>query len=264
MDAPDMNAAAAIGGEYYGGALGLDSGARAEAVKMTVGLGGNVVSGPFPAVLPREYAYREKPVYEAVKRAFDILFAMIAILLASPVMLLAAIAIKLEDGGPVIYKRVCVGKNRKPYVMYKFRSMVIGADGLAEELFTPEQKAKHAMGDKFADDPRITKVGHVLRKTSVDELPQFICILKNDMSLIGPRPVTEREAATYGASMDQLLSTKPGITGYWQVYGRANQPYLSREAQTLQLDYVKQRGVLLDIKLFFLTIKAVVCGNGAR
>lgn len=206
---------------------------------------------------------KRKVIYHLVKRCFDLLMSLIGLLVLSPLLAIVAWMIKREDGGPILHKRVCVGKDNKTYLMYKFRTMMLNADSRLD-LFTPEQKEQYMRGVKIENDPRITRVGHFLRSTSIDELPQLISVLKSDMSLIGPRPVIEREAAAYGDQREKLLSCKPGITGLWQVRGRGTIPYLSEEAKKLQLEYVERQGFLLDIQILFGTVKIVLSRKGAR
>lgn len=147
--------------------------------------------------------------------------------------------------------------------MYKFRSMRVDADEMFD-LFTPEQFEAYMQGVKIDDDPRVTKIGHFLRRTSIDELPQLISVLKGDMSLVGPRPVIEREAAEYGADREKLLSCKAGITGCWQVEGRGTIPFLSEEAKRLQLYYVENQSLGMDVRLLLRTVKVVLSRKGAK
>lgn len=137
------------------------------------------------------------------------------------------------------------------------------ADNL-ERWLTPEQMERYRTDCKLEDDPRITKIGKILRKTSLDELPQLISVLKGDMSLVGPRPVVPREAEAYGEKKKLLLSVKPGITGWWQVNARSDIPFLCEEAKELQLYYAKHCSLTLDIKILFMTVAVVVKGKGAK
>lgn len=204
----------------------------------------------------------KRKIYMAVKRLFDITGSLIGIVLASPIMLLAAIMVKANDGGPVIHTRLCLGKDGKTCRMYKFRTMVMNADDL-ERWLTPEQIRAYTAECKLEDDPRITRIGRVLRKTSIDELPQLFSVLRSDMSLIGPRPVVESERQHYtDEEFARLLSVKPGITGYWQVNGRSNSTYESGRRQELELYYVENQSVLLDISILFKTVGVVVRGGG--
>lgn len=206
---------------------------------------------------------RKKVIYHLVKRIVDVLVSLISLILLSPLFLVISVLIKHEDGGPIFHRRICVGKGNKQYIMYKFRTMMLDADGHLD-MFSPEQLAQYMKGVKIEKDPRITRIGHFLRTTSIDEMPQLLTVLKSDMSLIGPRPVIEREAAAYGEQREKLLSCKPGITGLWQVKGRGTIPYLSEEAKQLQLEYVDKQGFLLDLQILFETVKNVLSRKGAR
>ena len=208
-----------------------------------------------------QYRYVDKPVYEMVKRGFDIVFSIVGLILASPIMLITAIAIKAGDRGPGIPKRMCVGKNHKPYPMYKFRSMVVDADNV-DHLLTEDQKAQYFKEVKIDCDPRITKIGKFIRKTSIDELPQLYSVLRGDMSLVGPRPMVEFENCFFKEYADLVLAVSPGITGYWQVYGRNNKKYETGERQQMELFYITNRSLWLDFKLFIGTIGCVLRCNG--
>lgn len=206
--------------------------------------------------------YRPKRFYSFVKRCFDILASLLAIILLSPVILVIAILIKCEDGGHIIHKRECVGKE-KNYNMLKFRTMYEDADNF-EKYFTTEQYEQYKKEIKLDNDPRITKIGRFLRKTSLDELAQLFNVIRGDMSIVGPRPAVESEIDFFGEYRDILLSVKPGITGYWQVNGRSNCTYESGERQRLELYYVTNRSVALDIKILFKTVFVILKGTGAK
>lgn len=205
-----------------------------------------------------------KMIYMAVKRLFDVTVSLLGLLATFPVTLAVAAAIKFCDGGPVIHERICLGKNGRTYKMFKFRTMVMDADNL-ERWLTPQQIEEYKAECKLDNDPRITKVGKFLRKTSIDELPQLVSVLRNDMSLIGPRPVVVSERHHYSEEEFQLLLTaKPGITGYWQVNGRSDCTYESGDRQKLELYYAEHRSLILDIKILFMTVGVVLKGNGAK
>ena len=216
-----------------------------------------------PAVLRTVVKQNSRLGYRIVKRVFDVVCSALALVVLSPVFLIVAILIKREDGGPVLHRRICAGPNGKTYIMYKFRSMKVGADDMLDQ-FSPEQLEQYMRGVKIENDPRITKIGRFLRATSIDELPQLLSVLQSNMSLVGPRPVIEREAADYGALREHLLSCKPGITGYWQVMGRGTVPFLSEEGKNLQLFYVDHQSIWLDIKILFKTVGVVLSKVGAR
>lgn len=206
---------------------------------------------------------REKPVYEAVKRLFDLVVAAVATVVLSPVLLIIAVLIVLEDKGSVLYKSKRVGRYGKEIVVYKFRSMKTGADRL-EDMLSPEELEEYYKNFKLEKDPRITRMGNILRKTSLDELPQLFNIIGGSLSLVGPRPVLQEETELYGEDRDLLLSCKPGLTGLWQASGRSNITYEDGARQALELRYVRERSFLLDIKILFMTVGAVLRMDGAK
>ena len=202
-----------------------------------------------------------KKIYLFFKRVLDIVVSVIALLLAFPIFLVIALVIKLEDHGPVFYKHKRVGKNGKTIYLYKFRSMVVNAESKMKE-FTKEQQEEFQKFYKLTDDPRITKIGKNLRKTSLDELPQLLNILKGDMSIIGPRPVVEKELNKFGNGQELLLSVKPGLTGLWACSGRSDTTYEERVKK--ELYYAENYSMKLDLLCFFKTCLSVVKGTGAR
>ena len=205
-----------------------------------------------------------RSTYEGVKRVFDICASLVAIILLSPVFLLVSAFVYLGDPGPVFYGQIRIGKNGKPFKMWKFRSMYKNSDRMIDQL-TPEQKKQYYTEFKIDNDPRITKVGNLLRKTSLDELPQLFNVLFNDMSLIGPRPLIESEIQmNYADTYQELLSVKPGVTGYWQAYARNNATYQSGERQEMELYYVHHASVWLDVKILFKTVITVLKREGAQ
>lgn len=203
----------------------------------------------------------KKPVYDFFKRAFDITFSLIAVILISPFFIIISAAIKLTSKGPVIFKHKRVGRNEKTIYIYKFRSMVSNAEDLIKN-FTPEQQEEFSKNFKLENDPRITKVGKFIRKTSLDELPQLFNILKGDISFVGPRPVTEAEVGLYGSYKDLFLSVKPGLTGFWAANGRSDTTYKRRKA--MEIYYVKNRSLLFDLKILVQTVISVFTGRGAQ
>lgn len=199
-----------------------------------------------------------------LKRAMDVCASLAALIVLSPVFLLVAIAVYVNDPGPVIYGQLRIGQNNKPFRMWKFRSMCMGADKMIDQL-TPEQMHQYRTEFKIDNDPRITKVGNIIRKLSLDELPQFLNVLTGDMSLVGPRPLIESEIQThYEDTYDVLLSVKPGITGYWQAYARNNATYESGERQKMEMYYVRNASLLLDIKILLQTVVSVIKKQGAK
>ena len=203
-------------------------------------------------------------IYKFVKRAFDFIAALAAIVAISPLLLIISAIVYLGDPGPVIYGQVRIGKNGKAFKMWKFRSMYKNADKMIDQL-TDEQRQQYITEFKIDNDPRITPVGNFLRKTSLDELPQLFNVLCNDMSLVGPRPLIESEIQTYYADMfDTLLSVKPGVTGYWQAYARNNATYQSGQRQQMEMYYVNNASIMLDIKILFRTFASVLRRDGAK
>ena len=202
-----------------------------------------------------------KPAYDFIKRFADIVCSAIAIVLLSPFFIIISIGIKATSKGPVIFVHKRVGKNGKEIGIFKFRSMVTNAEELIKK-FTPEQKKEFEENFKLENDPRITKFGKFLRKTSLDELPQLFNILKGDLSIVGPRPIMEFETKMYGKYKDLLLSVKPGLTGFWAANGRSDTSYKRRRA--MEIYYVKNRSLLFDIQIIFKTVISVFKGEGAK
>lgn len=198
--------------------------------------------------------------YKIVKRGLDVIFASVGLVLLSPIFAIIALAIKLESKGPVFFKHTRIGKDGKIIKIYKFRSMVENAEDLIQK-FTPEQMKEYKENYKLTDDPRITKVGKFLRKTSLDELPQLINIIKGELSIIGPRPVVQEELEKYGSNAQKFLSVTPGLTGYWAANGRSDTSY--EERMEMELFYVDNLSFGLDVKIFFKTFGAVIKREGA-
>lgn len=202
--------------------------------------------------------------YLFFKRAFDIVASGLVLLVFSWLYIILAIVVKCSDGGKVIYKHKRVGKNRKPIFISKFRSMKKNADKL-EDMLTPEQLEQYKREFKIDNDPRITKVGNFLRKTSLDELPQVWDIFVGRISVVGPRPLMEEEVnEKYGEDGDKLLSVKPGMIGWWACNGRSNTTYESGERQKMELYYVDHCSIWLDIKIIFKTVLSVIKHDGAK
>lgn len=206
-----------------------------------------------------------KIVYGFLKRIIDILGGIVGVVLLIPVTIGVYIARKIlkEDDGPLFYEQLRYGKGGKQFRIYKFRSMCMNADKRLKEYLNQNDEAKKEFEEnhKLKNDPRITKIGNVLRKTSIDELPQLINVLKGDMSLIGPRPVVDGEIQKYGKNKDKFLSVRPGITGYWAVNGRSDTSY--DERIKMELYYVDNISFKLDVKIFFKTILSVIKKEGA-
>ncbi|MGN1115679.1 MAG: sugar transferase, partial [Candidatus Ornithomonoglobus sp.] len=191
--------------------------------------------------------------------AFDIVASLCAIVALSWLIGLAVLAIKLEDGGPAIYTQTRVGKNGRFFKLYKLRSMCVGADRQKKELI--KQNEMDGPAFKMEHDPRITKIGAFLRRTSIDELPQLFNILKGDMSVVGPRPPLGYEVMQYDEYAMRRLTVKPGLTCYWQCSGRSNIDF--DEWMKLDNKYIDERGFWRDIGIIFKTIPAVFKSNGA-
>lgn len=199
-------------------------------------------------------------VYNFMKRLFDVVSATIMLILLSPVFIGIIIWIKLDSKGAAFFSHKRIGKNGKAIGVYKFRTMVSNAKEVFDN-FTPVQKAEFEKNFKLDNDPRITKAGKFLRKSSLDELPQLLNIIKGEMSVVGPRPIVEKEMPKYGKYAEKLVSVKPGLTGYWQANGRSDTTYDER----VQMDmyYIDNRSFGLDIKIIFKTIISVLKKEGA-
>ena len=198
-----------------------------------------------------EILAKESILYSVTKRLIDIVGSLCGIILLSPLFLIVAILIKLEDPkGKVFFAQERNGRYPKTFKMYKFRSMVHNAEDLLKDLMDRNEQTGPVF--KINDDPRITKVGKFIRKTSIDELPQLFNVLKGDMSLVGPRPPIPREVEQYNSYQMQRLAVKPGLTCIWQVSGRNNIGF--DEWVEMDIEYIKTRNLWLDIKLIFKTV----------
>lgn len=191
----------------------------------------------------------EKVFYKFFKRVIDIVGSLVGLILATPILLIVGVFIKLESKGPIVFTQNRVGLNGKEFKMYKFRSMVVNAEELKKKLETQNEMSGPMF--KIKDDPRITRVGKFIRKTSIDELAQLINVLKGDMSLVGPRPSLPKEVKQFEDWMLERLDVKPGLTCYWQVMGRNKIGF--DEWMKLDIKYVRERSLWLDIKLIFRT-----------
>ena len=198
--------------------------------------------------------------YGFIKRAFDIVASAIGLIMTSPILLCAMLAIVLEDGASPFFFQPRIGKDGKPFRMVKLRSMRPDAERVLEQL-SEEEKEEFSQNFKLKNDPRITKVGHFIRKTSIDELPQLLNVLRGDMSIIGPRPPLLAEEEAYGEHLAKAMSVRPGITGYWQVHGRSETDF--NERIELNEYYIDNRGLWLDLKILFATVGVVFDGKGA-
>lgn len=198
--------------------------------------------------------------YEILKRIFDLVLSALALILTSPIFLISAIAIRLEDGGPAFYTQTRLTKGGKEFKMYKFRSMCVNAESMLDSLM--EQNEMKGPAFKIKNDPRITKVGRILRKTSVDELPQLLNILKGDMSIIGPRPPLPREVAQYTPYQMHRLDVKTGLACYHECQGRSNANDFDEWVES-DLRYIRERSIATDLKIIYWTIRIVLTGKGA-
>ena len=208
----------------------------------------------------KEKVMQEKKFYRATKRIFDILLSVIGLVVLSPAFLTIGIIVKLDSKGKVFFKHKRIGKNGQEIYIYKFRTMISGAEQMIKN-FDENQMKEFKENYKLENDPRITKVGDFLRKTSLDELPQIWNILKGDLSIVGPRPITKEELERYGENKEKFLSITPGLTGYWQANGRSTTTYEERMA--MELYYVDNCSWKMDVKIFFKTIISVIKKEGA-
>jgi exopolysaccharide biosynthesis polyprenyl glycosylphosphotransferase len=206
----------------------------------------------------------EKPQYQGAKcfqkRAFDFCFALAALIGTSPILIASAVAIKFTSKGPVFYPSERIGRDGKPFTMLKFRTMVDGADSRIPDIISMNDSPGGVLF-KIREDPRVTNVGRILRRFSIDELPQFINVLKQDMSVVGPRPPLRREVMKYNVDVKRRLLVKPGVTGLWQVNGRSDLPW--DESVRLDLSYVDNWSMASDLLLIAKTVKAVLASDGA-
>lgn len=202
---------------------------------------------------------QNRSIYHFLKRAGDIVLSFVALLLLSPLFLIIAIIIKLEDGAPVFYIQERNGLYGKVFRMYKFRSMCVDAEIIHNELLNQNELDGPAF--KMKNDPRVTKIGKFIRRTSIDELPQLINIIKGDMSIVGPRPLPTYETAQCNEYQNQRLLVKPGLTCYWQCCGRNNIPF--DEWMEMDIRYIKEAGIWTDCKLIIRTFAAVIRSEGA-
>lgn len=223
---------------------------------------------------------RDRGFYHSFKRALDVAVATLALVILSPVLVLIAVLIVLDSGWPIIFSQKRVGARRwsrdgfsywqqTTFTCHKFRSMVQNADQSMHQAFIKAYvegsvEASDAAGPQFklTNDHRVTRVGQILRKTSLDELPQLVNVLKGEMSLVGPRPLPPYEVAAYRAWHRERLAALPGITGLWQVNGRCEVPF--EEQIHMDIEYVRNQSLWLDLRILFLTIPAVLSGRGAE
>ena len=217
--------------------------------------------------LPKEHfvcvgdrLYLKNLAYRFSKRLLDLAVATAGLILMGIPMVIIALLIKLESPGPVFYVHHRIGREGRDLPLYKFRTMVTNAAELFA-AFTPEQKAEWEANFKLEHDPRITRIGKFLRRSSLDELPQLVNVLKGELSIVGPRPVVRQELEKYGEYRFLFLSVVPGLTGYWQAYARSACTYEQRMA--MELHYAANASFWWDIRIMFKTVGTVLLGRGA-
>lgn len=198
-------------------------------------------------------------VYLHIKRFFDVVFSLVGLVVLSPILLVAALAIKLDDRGPVIFKQMRMGKDGRLFRFYKFRSMCVDADKKQEQLLALNEVDGPVF--KIAKDPRVTRVGRIIRKFSIDELPQLVNVIKGDMSIVGPRPPLPKEVAKYTPFQMKRLSVTPGLTCYWQISGRSNLSF--DQWVEMDLRYIRKIGPMTDLAIVLRTFPVALFGIGA-
>ena len=205
--------------------------------------------------------YSKKYFYKIIKTIFDLFFSSIILIVGLPIFLIIASLIKLSSRGPIFYFQERIGKNKKTFNCIKFRTMHPEAEDILENLITNNEKLRKEFEEthKLKNDPRITNIGKFLRKTSLDEIPQFLNVIKMEMSIIGPRPIVKNEIQKYGESYNKVISLKPGITGLWQVSGRNNLSYKRRVI--LDCLYVDNISPLLDLRIIIRTFGVIFFPN---
>ncbi|MDU4912097.1 sugar transferase [Clostridium baratii] len=199
-------------------------------------------------------------LYYFFKRFIDVIGAFLGLVVLSPIILIISILIKLDSNGPILFSQDRVGKDKKVFKMYKFRSMVVNAEELKSKL--KEQNEMSGPMFKMKEDPRVTKIGKFIRKTSIDELPQLINVIKGEMSLVGPRPSLPKEVEQFEPWMMERFQVKPGLTCYWQVYGRNDIDF--EDWMKLDIKYVRERNIFIDLKLIFKTVFVLFGDDSAR
>lgn len=213
--------------------------------------------------LSHRHISRSRPWGLTIKRLLDVIGAIVGIIVISPIAGIIALAIRLNSPGPILYQQVRVGKEGRLFKMLKFRTMFENGSGLLEAEFDkqPELRARFLNYQKIKADPRLTYIGRIIRRTSLDELPQLWNVLIGEMSLVGPRPFLPEQRALYGASFAYYIQALPGITGLWQVSGRNSLTF--RERVLLDEEYIKGWSTRLDFSILLRTIVVVIRGEGA-
>ena len=212
-----------------------------------------------------KFKQSEGLVNKTLKRIIDIIGALVGIIILIPMtVVLYIVNFIVGDRGPIFYSQNRIGKDGKIFKMYKFRSMVMGADEKLEKYLEENEEARkeYKINKKLKNDPRITKIGMFIRKTSIDEFPQFVNVLKGDMSLVGPRPYLPREVDDMGDAYHYITAVKPGVTGLWQIRGRNDVTFKDR--LDLDMEYFEKKSLVFEIKILFWTVSSVVCKKGAK
>lgn len=221
----------------------------------------HVITGPvhfdeFKDIPLIDFRGESSTQYEKFKRVFDIIFASLILIFSSPFFLIIAVLIKATSPGPVIFKQTRLGKDKKPFPLYKFRTMIVNAESLKKDIVN--ETDGHLF--KIKADPRVTAIGRFLRRTALDEFPQFVNVLKGDMSIVGPRPHIPEELSEFQGWKEERFASKPGITGMWQIGGRHNLHF--DKAVMLDLYYIKHQSFLLDLEIILKTIPAILFSKG--
>ena len=216
-------------------------------------------SGELQGSQVRETARLSFP-YSFVKRLSDVLFSLLVLVIFLPIWLIIAICVAIDTKASPVYVQERVGKGGKPFNILKFRTMVKDSDNV-EKYLSGEVLETWRRERKVDDDPRITRTGHFLRRTSLDEIPNFLNVLAGSMSVVGPRPITKDELSAYNGNKDKLLSVRPGITGWWQVEARNDADFASGSRQEMELHYVDNAGFKMDLRIFLKTFKAMGQGK---
>ena len=205
--------------------------------------------------------YYKKNTYKIIKTFFDLFFALIFLIVGFPIFFIIALLIKLSSRGPIFFSQERIGKNKKTFNCIKFRTMHPEADDILENLMINNEVLRKEFEEthKLKNDPRITNIGKFLRKTSLDEIPQFLNVIKMEMSIVGPRPIVKKEILKYGKSYKRVISLKPGITGLWQVSGRNNLTYKRRVI--LDCLYVDNMNPIIDLRIIIRTLGVILFPN---
>ena len=216
-----------------------------------------------PQLATRDRARARHENYDALIELMNVVVALAALLFAFPIMLGVGFAIFLQDGGPVLFAHRRVGRDGRAFRCLKFRTMAVDAEARLGDLLArdPQARAEWEKDHKLRDDPRVTRLGAFLRRSSLDELPQLFNVLRGEMSLVGPRPIVDAEIAKYGRRFRQYCAVKPGITGLWQVSGRNDTTYRTRVA--LDCLYAERRSLMLDAQVLLATVPAVLMRRGS-